>query len=216
MGKRVDGMTSTAPLIGLGGALAAGKDALADRLVAKFGYVKLGMSDTLVEHASRLDPWIFVSEEEGYLLSLDSSFYRFTELLEWLPYVEAKRIADFRAFLQKDGTEGGRDFFGENVWADRMALKIDEHRNDGRPVVVTGIRFQNELQMIHELGGWSTWIDRPMAGHEGTPGHDMNITKHVSENSVRGSEFMISIRNDGSLESLYEKADSLARDVQVW
>lgn len=209
-------MRMSEPLIGMGGALASGKDAFADRLVEKFGYVKLGMSDALVEHAEALDPFIMVTTAEAAVLEMDSGFHRFSYLLDTLGYVKAKTIADFRNFLQKDGTEGGRNFFGENVWVDIMARKIDDHRGAGHPVVVTGIRFPNELQMVAELGGWPTWINRPTAGHEFIPGHAMNITQHASETSVREGDFMIVIQNDGTLEQLYEKADGVARDAAVW
>lgn len=200
------------PLIGLGGRLRSGKDVVADRLVEKHGYVKLGMSDALHEAMLALDPLIVTYEGAGGIYDWDN----YSDLVAKIGYVEAKKNPYVRAYLQRLGTDVGRNLLGENVWVDMMARKIDDHRGAGHPVVVTGIRFPNELQMVAELGGWTTWINRPTAGHEFIPGHDMSITQHSSENSVREGDFMVIIQNDGSLEQLYEKADGLAMDAAVW
>lgn len=200
-------MNLSEPLIGLGGPLRAGKDAAADRLVEAHGYVKIGFSDALLDHAKRLDPYILVDTAEAAHLQIDSGFYRFNDLLDAHGYIEAKTIKDFREFMQKDGTEGGRNFFGENVWVNIVAKMIDDHRGAGHPVVVTGVRYPNELQMIRELSGWPVWISRP--GLEST-------STHTSETSVTVADFEVEMVNGGTLEDLYTNVDNFATTLHLF
>lgn len=183
-------------LIGLGGALRAGKDAVADRLVEAHGFVKIGMSDALHEAMLAIDPIVGLEPLYG-----DFEYERYSEMVGRLGYVEAKKNGEVRRLLQKLGTEVGRDMIGENVWVNIIARKIDDHRGAGHPVVVTGIRFPNEVQMIRELAGEAVWITRPGldAGAAGA---------HASETSVDQDSFDRIIVNDGTLEDLNGKVDS--------
>jgi len=201
-----DNMTS---LYGVGGYLRSGKDAFADQLVEKHGFVKLNMSDPLVEATNHLDPWIrldfdvlILTEDENShwaYRAVAFSFVKWHALLKSVGYVEAKKHKDVREFLQKLGTQVGRNMFDENVWSDIAARKIEKLRADGNNVVVTGVRFQNELDMIFDGGGTSVWISRP--GTEPIPGG------HESENSLNPDLFERVIQNDGSLKDFRERTD---------
>lgn len=191
----------TTPLIGLGGKLTAGKDVVADYLVEKHGYVKLGMSDALHDAMMVLNPIVYVNH------TYDEEF-TYVEAIQEYGYVKTKELfPEARRLLQALGTEVGRKMFGENVWVDIMTRKIQERRDAGLSVAVTGIRFPNELEMIHDLGGWSVWVHRP--GLESTDTHD-------SENSVRMEDFQVIVNNDSTIEVLRDRAKGLALDVAVW
>lgn len=194
-------MKLSSTLIGLGGKLRSGKDVVADHLVAEHGFVKVGMSDALHEAMLAIDPWVTHPERP----SGSQQLTRYSALIRRLGYVEAKTNPEVRRLLQKLGTEVGRNMIGVNTWANVMARKIDDHRGAGHPVVVTGIRFPNEIQMIEELGGQAVWIERPgaQAPTEGT-------ATHASENSVSEGDFAYVIRNNTTLEALRGMADSLA------
>ncbi|MBT2484760.1 MULTISPECIES: hypothetical protein [unclassified Microbacterium] len=195
-------MNLSQPLIGLGGRLRSGKDAFADRLVDKHGYVKLGMSDALHEAMLAIDP---IVEAYGNVYDTEVEFARYSELIAEVGYVEAKKIPEVRRLLQQLGTEVGRNMIGENVWVQIMARKIDDHRAAGHPVVVTGIRFPNEVRMIAQLGGQALWIERPGV-HAPTAG----TAAHASENSVSADDFHSTLLNDGTLAELEAKADVIA------
>lgn len=186
-------------LIGIGGRLAAGKDAVADYLDAERGYVKMGMSDALLEAALVLDPWI--GDRGGWSDVNDrvwnGNSTRLRTIVELEGYTEAKRRSEVRRFLQVLGTEVGRQMIGENVWVDMMERRL---RGTVEPVVVTGIRYPNELEMIQRLGGRTWWVSRP----ELQPG---DSSKHASENGVSLADFQTHIKNDGSLEDLYRTVE---------
>jgi len=192
-------------LIGLGGRLRAGKDAVADRLVERHGFVKIGMSDPLREHLRILNPWIKVRLREALRLRIRPGFHRAADLLERLGYVDAKTIRDLREFMQRDGTDGGRNFFGENIWVDKARAWITEELEQGEWVVVTGLRFLNEVWMVNDLDGNTAWVHRP-----GLAAPSGDAASHASENSVGPADFDQVIDNAGTLSDLFAKADELA------
>lgn len=204
-------MNLSSPLIGLGGRLRSGKDVVADRLVEKHGYVKLGMSDALHEAMLAIDP--IVTHEEMVLVRKTSEGLqwrrdtpaRYSEIVEHIGYVEAKKIPEVRRLLQNLGTDVGRNMIDENVWVNVMARKIDDHRGAGHPVVVTGLRFPNEVQMVEELGGLAAWVERP-----GLHATSAGTAAHASENSVSAADFHLTIDNSSDLEALEAQADGLA------
>lgn len=212
-------------LIGLGGALRAGKDAVGDHLVDKHGFQKLGMSDALNEALLVLNPWII---SPHYARPL-----RYQELHNLVGYVEAKKNPEVRRLLQVLGTEVGREMISEDVWADIAERKISRLLGSGQSVVITAMRFPNEIEMLDRLGGFSVWVERDavsrFAGLESSSGvstpekgisdageapvkSESMITAHASENSVDKGMFEYFLSNNGSLEELYSKTDALLDD----
>ena len=200
--------TSAQPkLIGLGGKLRSGKDAFADYLVEHHGYVKMGMSDILHESAMAMNPIV-----DAYIDNDEISFAPFLQLVTYREatekrgYVAAKEeFPEYRAFLQRMGTEFGRNIIDEDLWVDLTRDRIDDFMGRGKSVVVTGIRFPNEIAMIREGElGFSIWINRP--GLVTTESH----AAHASETGLTEADFDIVVQNDGDLDELYAKAKVLA------
>ena len=179
-------------LIGIGGRLRAGKDTVADYLVERCGFTKLGMSDPLLEAALVLDPILYEDNSRNTV--------RLSEIVDAVGYTEAKKEPEVRRFLQVLGTDFGRNMIGENVWVNIAARSIDGLRNQGHDVVITGIRFENELGMVNRLGGQSWWVDRDT---------DEPASDHASENGVAGWQFDTIINNNGSLDDLYAEVERI-------
>lgn len=182
--------------IGIGGHLGAGKDAVADYLVDEHGFLKVGMSDLLLEATLAANPFIRVTLREAWRLRIWPGFIRARKLVDKVGYVQAKTVADFRLFMQHFGTEAGRDIHGEDVWVNLIAKRIDQLLAEGNDVVLTGIRFPNELQMA-EARGETWWVSRP--GYHGA--------NHPSERSVSGVYFGRIVHNAGTLEDLNRTVD---------
>lgn len=193
-------------VIGLGGKLAAGKDVVADHLVEKYGFVKLGMSDALHEAALKLNPIVFVDFFSEYELNYRTATEEFG-------YVGAKeRFPEYRRFLQVLGTEVGREMFGENVWVNLMASKIMGLVEQQRDVVVTGIRFPNEVDLIDGLS-WETAVNAQSVWVKRPPTNALEaVVTHASENSVTEDDFDVILFNTGTIADLHEKVEELIEE----
>lgn len=198
------------PLVILvGGYMTAGKDAFADFLVADHGFKKLGMSDTLAEALYRLNPVIPFAHPSGDYGQVDVDFPRYQVFLdEYMNgYVNAKTNPEVRRLLRILGTEVGRQLLGENIWVDAAKKKILELTEAGHNVVITGIRFPNELALEDHFAQWepvcatSVWVDRP--GVEAAAG------THSSEGSVSRQDFQYALDNDGDLAQLRRRSSDL-------
>lgn len=225
-------------LIGLGGKLRAGKDEVAEHLATEHDFVVMGMSDALNEALQRIGsvgPWVkldfsFIVDKpwekkirRGRYIKGD--FVRYTELLAAVGYVEAKRHEDVRDYLQGLGTEVGREMIDQDVWVEMAEKKIRTLWLTGADVVITAMRFPNELEMLRRMGGTSIWIDRPDALRlsetlktpqwgvgtgsgikDATEAHS-KLQSHASENSVTAEDFDSVVVNDSSLADLFLKVD---------
>jgi hypothetical protein len=203
-------------VVGVGGRLRHGKDAVADRLVDAHGWVKFGMSDPLATAAYTLNPWILMPTALGWKNRFTAFlarvfrvpprpvFMRYQQLQDMLGYVGVKEYEEARRILQVLGTEVGRKQFDENFWVDLMVKNVRKAIEAGAPgVIVTGVRFPNELDAImDELDGETWWVHRPALAETAS-------AAHASENSVNAVDFERVVVNDGTLEDLYRKVDAL-------
>lgn len=194
-------------LIGLGGRLRSGKDTIADHLVAHHGYLKIGMSDVILEHVLVVNPWIRVrltdawSLRRGWRFPVLPGFHRARGIVEGVGYVDAKTVRDFREYMWRDGTDGGRDYHHDNIWVDKMDQRLRGLLEQGHRVVITGVRYPNELAMTRQNGAWSLWVARSSA--------DGAAKAHKTEASLEADDFDIVISNDGTLADLHDAADVL-------
>lgn len=165
--------------IGITGYAESGKDVVADILVEKFGFVKIGMSDALDRYLMILDPYVD--------LYLGLCMRKYSEIRMTDSYVEAKKIPEVRRLLQVLGTEVGRSM-DPDIWVKELKKSAAEHIN----VVTTGIRFQNEFDAMDLV----IWVDRgrgPLNDHESENLKDIFAQSHYK------------IENFGTIQDL-EKA----------
>ena len=183
----------TRELIGIGGKYAAGKDVVANFYKTQLGFVTLGFSDILNEMLLKLDPFV-MKEASGHDL------LRYSQVVKAQGYVKAKTNPEVRRLLQVFGTEIGRQMIHVDIWTDLTAERITKYNDAGKSVVVTGVRYPNEVDMIRRLGGETLWIHRPDQGDTGD---------HTSENSVSEDDFDHLIVNDAGIAELENKAGEL-------
>lgn len=188
-------------LIGIGGYARAGKDAVASVLEAQHGFRRTYMSAPLEQALLVLNPWVMVTSAEARSLTEQSEygspFYsgciEYARLHSKVGYEVSKSVSNVRELLQRLGTEVVRNMIGTDTWIRLAQAKIAELSADGSNVVVTGIRYFNELDMVREAGGISWWIER--AGVSAVNGH-------TSDNTLSASDFEVVLQNNGSLADL--------------
>ena len=132
-----------------------------------------------------------------------------------------------RIMLQTLGTEWGREVVDEDIWVNYMltaATVLSAHHPDMTytrvggfvpkkganhgGVVVSDVRFNNELKAIKAFGGELIQVQRPATDAAATA---TGIAQHKSETEQQGfdsSKFDKVIKNDGTLEDLENAVDS--------
>ena len=170
-------------LIGIGGYAGAGKDTLADLLVEHFSFVKIAFADPMREIASVINPVV------GFIDATDSKeceVVRYNDAVEMLGYNMAKTIyPEIRQFLQRLGTEAGRNVLGTDIWVNDAMRRAKPHRR----VVFPDMRFQNEAHVIRSANGRTVRVER----------HDVEVlNSHVSEHDLNGWAYDLFIHNNSA------------------
>jgi hypothetical protein len=180
-------------IIGLTGHARAGKDSVAAYLVEHYGFGRVAFADALREAALALDP-IIAADYDRALLNLGRKtgvagrrFGRLSEFVEAFGWEGAKEIGEVRRTLQRYGV-AIREMDPE-FWI-RTALAPMAYM--GRPVVVTDVRFPNEVDAVRNRGGLLVRVRRPGATGNG----------HISEHAIDHIAADVDIANTGTLADL--------------
>lgn len=178
-------------LIGILGCKFSGKDTTADYLVKRYNFKKIAFADPLKD-ACRI---LFNFDE-------DQLFGNKKEI------IDSRWDISPRIAFQYIGTDIFRNKIsdimpniGNNFWVN---LAIDNYKkiqktNIEQNVVISDVRFQNEINAIRDNGGIIIKIVRPSLQP-----NDMHASENITE--LSGD---YEIYNEGSLENLYDKIDEL-------
>lgn len=104
------------------------------------------------------------------------------------------RISPRRAY-QLFGTEVGRGV-RDTIWLDQAQVLVD----NGENLIITDIRFENEAEWLRRQDGVLLHISRPSI--EG-------VASHESEDGVKFMKGDLGISNEGNLEALQSKAETI-------
>ncbi len=179
-------------LVGFHGKLGSGKDAAAARLsllITDYDYQRRAFADPLKESAAAA---LGVTRED--LESRKNDPDSVVALISRVPYPGDKESpyhepvneVTVREYLQLYGTESHRDIFGQDFWVDATLAPDFDH--SGWLIAVTDVRFPNERDRIHDLGGKVVHILGPNEGG----------STHASEQVLEDCDWVIdnSARND--------------------
>jgi hypothetical protein len=177
-------------LIGLGGCKRVGKDTAAQWLIDEQGYTRLAFADKLKEAVASLFgisiEQVDHFKQEGVHVEID--------LPVTSDYINDKLVLSWREFLQRFGTEMGRNTFGQNFWirqwSDSYTALWVMQPDEAQKVVVTDVRFENEAKEIKLQGGYIIEITRPGYNPDG----------HASEEPIPSILVDATVRNESNLE----------------
>jgi len=102
--------------------------------------------------------------------------------------------------MQTLGTEWGRSCVHPNLWEMLAESQAKGLVDSGFSVIFDDVRFPNEAEMIHRLGGELWLVDRPGVVYEG---------EHASEGALADVLPDVVVHNSGSLEHLREVVAAL-------
>lgn len=174
-------------IIGLGFKARAGKDTVAAHLVNNYSFIQESFAYPLKEYIGR--------EICGFN---DKQLYG-----AWKENPDPEWGMTPRQMLQLIGTDALRKVVHDDFWVIPMKRKLKEHIRNEQHVVISDVRFMNEINMIRSLGGKVVKVDRE------NPDKISNA-KHSSElelDNYNGWDLVI--QNNGTLDELYGKTDEM-------
>lgn len=181
-----------AVLVAFGGRKRSGKDAAAEVLERSHDFHRESFSVAIDLAAREMDPII---------TSRGPRLIRYTEYVDEVcrgDFTLAKEHPEVRRFLEQVGGFGRS--IDPTVWLDRAEKRVVDTLSMGQSFALTGVRFPNELEMVHAHGGLAIWISRP--------GHEDTTSTAVTETSVGPDDFEVVLVNDGTLEDLAQLVEA--------
>jgi hypothetical protein len=203
-------------IIGFVGFIGSGKDTAADYLVNFHGYRRDSFANTLKDAVACVFGW------DRTLLE-----GRTKEAREWREQVDTWWAARLnmpdltpRLMLQLWGTEVCRTGFHDDIWIASLENKMRKTTDN---IVISDVRFPNEIKAIHNAGGIVVrikrgddpeWYDAAVsanAGPNGNPTWSLSKAKlaqlkiHASETAWVGGAIDHTVYNDTTIDALFEQ-----------
>lgn len=194
-------------ILGIVGKKRSGKDTLAAHLIAEHGFTRLAFADALKNSMCDLNPWVRIEHDETGLIYgpgnvAGTAYLPLTEVITRVGWEKAKEIREVRRLLQSHGV-AMRDHVDPDLWVNVVHVKAD--KVDG-PVVITDVRFPNEIEAVEHAGGYTVRVKRPQ-----TETND----QHVSETILDGVYTDFFILNDtDTTEHLHTVADDIIAEIR--
>jgi hypothetical protein len=209
-------------IIGLLGFIGSGKGTAGDILASKHGFVQDSFARPLKDAVAAIFGWDRQMLEGA---THDSRTWREQPDEFW----SEKFGSPFtpRQALQLMGTEAGRNVFHKDLWVVSLL-----QRNQGRDVVITDVRFKNEIKAVHQNGGLIVRVSRGPepdwydVAHKanGEPSDEQAVALasmmfskiHSSEWDWIGSPINHTIYNDGTLTELEDAVRYLVENQNLF
>jgi hypothetical protein len=213
-------------IIGFVGFIGSGKDTAADYLVNFHGFRRDSFASTLKDAVSAVFGWDRTLIEG-----------RTKEAREWREQVDdwwAQRLnmpqLTPRWILQQWGTEVCRQGFHDDIWIASLENKMRKTKDN---IVISDVRFPNEIKAIHNAGGIVVRVKRgedPIWYTDAVNvnrGPDANVNWatskrrmdklgiHASETAWVGGKIDFEVDNNGSIDDLFEQIKNLVEDHPV-
>ena len=213
-------------IIGFVGFIGSGKDTAADYLVNFHEFRRDSFANTLKDAVSAVFGWDRIMLEG-----------RTKEAREWREQVDPWWAARLnmpnltpRWVLQYWGTEVCRQGFHDDIWIASVENKM---RKTADNIVISDVRFPNEIKAIHNAGGKvirvkrgpePEWYDAAISMNKGDVGNmTWALSKHkieqlgihASETAWVGGDIDLVIENNGTIDELYEAIRNQVSDHPV-
>jgi len=206
-------------IIGICGFQGSGKDTIADYLQNIYGFKRDSFAATLKDAVAAVFGW---DRELLEGRTKESRAWR-EQVDPW--WAERLNMPDLtpRLVLQKWGTEVARKSWHDDTWIASLENKLNKSHND---IVITDVRFPNEIQAVKDAGGIvirvvrgpePDWYTTALGANAGIA-PDQELLKqlgiHPSEWAWIGTEFdAVLDNNQEGLDNLYRQVKDLVLDL---
>jgi len=206
-------------IIGIVGLIGSGKDTIADYLQNIHEFRRESFAATLKDAVAAVFGW---DRELLEGRTKESRAWR-EQVDPW--WAERLNMPDLtpRLVLQKWGTEVARKSWHDDTWIASLENKLNKSHND---IVITDVRFPNEIQAVKDAGGIvirvvrgpePDWYTTALGANAGIA-PDQELLKqlgiHPSEWAWIGTEFdAVLDNNQEGLDNLYRQVKDLVLDL---
>jgi len=180
-------------IIGILGNKGHGKDTISDHLTSKYNFHKKAFAEPLKEICHIL--FGFNNEQlYGNLKEIPDKYWKITP----------------RNAMQFVGTELFRNKMSDlipgishNFWLECMRRQSGKYDR----LVISDVRFQNEVDFIHEMNGIVIKVER---------GNKETNDVHTSESEIlQVTNYDFYIENNSDFQTLYSKVDNLCQQLKI-
>ena len=210
-------------IIGFVGLIGSGKDTAADYLVNFHGFRRDSFAGTLKDAISSIFGW-----DRTLLEGRTKEAREWREQRDnWWSERLGREITP-RWILQYWGTEICRKAFHTDIWIASLEHKLLTSNDD---IVISDVRFPNEISAIHKANGLVVrikrgeepdWLSAAKSFNQGPNGNatwalsGAKLEKakiHASEYSWVGGKIDHTVFNDTTIDSLFEQIKNLVEDL---
>ena len=208
-------------IVGLLGLINSGKGTVASALVNGYNFRQDSFATSLKDACAVMFDW------PRHLLEGDTK-----ESREWREIVDPwwsgqLNMPNFspRLALQVIGTDSLRNNFHQDLWF--LTLRNRIRKNPNQNVVISDVRFPNEIKFIKEQGGilikinrgpMPVWYETAILANKGNSIAQAAMAKiysdaHMSEWAWVGSKTDYELNNDSTIESLEGQIKEILSDI---
>jgi hypothetical protein len=207
-------------IIGIAGFQGSGKDTIADYLCNIYGFKRDSFAATLKDAVAAVFGW---DRELLEGRTRESRAWRETVDPWWANRLNMPDLTP-RLVLQKWGTEVARKSWHDDTWIASLENKLSKAHND---IVITDVRFPNEILAIKNAGGvvirvkrgdepmWYSIAQRANKGDVMAQEQLKDFNVHPSEWAWIGTKFDAVIDNNSDgLDPLFAQVKDLVTNLQ--
>ena len=207
-------------IIGFVGFIGSGKDTAADYLVNFHGFRRDSFANTLKDAVANVFGW-----DRTLLEGRTAEARAWREEVDtwWAERLNMSNLTP-RWILQYWGTEVCRHGFHDDIWIASVENKMRKTTDN---IVISDVRFPNEIRAIHNAGGIVVrvqrgvtphWYDVAAQANKGSMSAQDFLKKegiHTSETAWVGGKIDHVVCNDTSIDDLYNQIKNLVEDHLV-
>lgn len=204
-------------IVGISGFISSGKGTVATRLTEQYGFRKDSFAASLKDACAVMFDWPREMLEGE---TAESRKWR-EEVDEWWSTKLGIPNLTPRLALQLIGTDALRNNFSDAMWFTTLENRI--RKNPSQHVVISDVRFPNEIKFIQDMGGVMikvnrgpapVWYETAILANKGNSLAKGAMTTlysaaHFSEWAWVGAKFDQEINNDGDVETLNTQIDEI-------
>jgi hypothetical protein len=211
-------------IIGFVGFIGSGKDTAADYLVNFHEFRRDSFANTLKDAVAAVFGW-----DRTLLEGRTAEARAWREQVDpwWSERLGMPHLTP-RWVLQYWGTEVCRQGFHDDIWIASLENKM---RKTGDNIVISDVRFPNEIKAIHNAGGKvirvrrgpePEWYDAAVAVNAGPKNVQWSRAKdnlakyniHASETAWVGGAIDVTIDNNGTIDELFKAIEAQVTSKQ--